>query len=341
VIILLGLFAVTVHELGHALVTVHHGRHVRLVGLRLHLGSPAFYVDSLDALLLTRRQRLAQAAAGPWAEWLVNAAAALVLLAVPADSAAGTLLQRFVIVNAIGIATNLLPFVGLDGSLLLSDLIREPDLSVRARNAMRTPRALPARDWWMLGYAAANTTIGVLLLVSAGFFWWLLFGGLVQHLYSFGPVGVAILGVGAIAISGQLTRLAARFTVTANGGRAIRRHIAQIRFRTERRWRTRAIHAFLELPELAGLDAAALGVIAGRLQRLPTGTAIAAGPAGYLYLERDRTVIPVGDSTMVLGSRVVLLLEDVLAAASPSGRRVQPSHCDTEAPSPLRHAVAA
>lgn len=64
-IIVLGLVAVFIHEFGHALVTVHYGRHVRVAGLRLHLGAPAFYVESLDALLLTRRQRLIQAAAGP------------------------------------------------------------------------------------------------------------------------------------------------------------------------------------------------------------------------------------------------------------------------------------
>ena len=69
-IIRTGLIAVAIHDIGHALVTIHYGRHVRSAGLRLHLGTPAFYVESLDAPLLTRRQRIIQAAAGPWFEWL-------------------------------------------------------------------------------------------------------------------------------------------------------------------------------------------------------------------------------------------------------------------------------
>ena len=64
------MMAIAVHELAHGLVVAHHGRKVAAVGFRLHLGSPAFYVESVEALLLTRRQRLAQAAAGPWTEWL-------------------------------------------------------------------------------------------------------------------------------------------------------------------------------------------------------------------------------------------------------------------------------
>src|ERR1700678_1122594 len=65
----LSLAAVTVHELAHALVVVRHGRPVDAAGVGLHLGAPAFYVESASAVLLTRRQRLVQAAAGVWAEW--------------------------------------------------------------------------------------------------------------------------------------------------------------------------------------------------------------------------------------------------------------------------------
>ena len=55
--------------------TGHHGRRVDSIGFRLHLATPAFYVESVDALHMTRRQRIVQAAAGPWAEWLVTSVA--------------------------------------------------------------------------------------------------------------------------------------------------------------------------------------------------------------------------------------------------------------------------
>lgn len=292
-IILLGLVAVAIHELGHALVTVHHGRHVRVAGLRLHLGSPAFYVESIDALLLTRRQRIAQAAAGPWAEWLVNSAAAFVLLAVPADSAVGSLLHRFVIVNAIGIAMNLLPFVGLDGSLLLGDIIRQPDLLARTRTALTVPQELARRDRWIIGYALANAVVAGLLLLTAVFFWWQLFGGLVELLIGLGTIGIVLLVVAAVAASGQVTRIVEPAT------EAFRPRIGHLRsklaFRMERRWRVRAIKAFRVLPELAQLDAGQLGILAGRLQRVCSATAALPTGDGHLYLQRAKAVVRVGD----------------------------------------------
>ncbi|MGH3843698.1 MAG: hypothetical protein ACRDS0_19965 [Pseudonocardiaceae bacterium] len=69
VVIGLSLAAVAVHELAHALVVIRHHRTVDAAGIRLHLGTPAFYVESASAVLLTRRARLIQAAAGVWAEW--------------------------------------------------------------------------------------------------------------------------------------------------------------------------------------------------------------------------------------------------------------------------------
>ena len=48
-------------------------------GVRVHLGVPAFYIDSIDALLLPSRTRLRQALAGPWAEWLFTSVVAMVV----------------------------------------------------------------------------------------------------------------------------------------------------------------------------------------------------------------------------------------------------------------------
>ena len=48
VVIGLSLAAVGVHELAHALVVVRHGRTVDAAGMRLHLGTPAFYVESAE-----------------------------------------------------------------------------------------------------------------------------------------------------------------------------------------------------------------------------------------------------------------------------------------------------
>lgn len=260
VIIVLGLAAMVVHELGHALLTVRHGRRVRAAGVILHLGSPTFYVDSADALLLTRRQRLLQAAAGPWAEWLATSLTVLAAFALPAGGAPAQILQRFAVVNTIGILTNLLPFVRLDGSLILSDLVREPDLSERARSVFRRDGRASRRDPALVAYAFADRGVAAVLLASSVWFWWLLFGDLVLLLWRAGPVGIA----GLVALSALGTGRLHRSAVFAPT-------IRRCRFRAERGWRVRATLAFRSLPGLAGCDEAALGVVAGRLRRIRPG----------------------------------------------------------------------
>ncbi|MCE9622513.1 MAG: hypothetical protein K8R99_09235 [Actinomycetia bacterium] len=262
-IILLGLVAVFIHEMGHALVTVHYGRRVRMAGLRLHLGSPAFYVESLDALLLTRRQRLLQAAAGPWAEWLATSVAALVFLVIARDGAAAAILQRFVVVNTIVLATNLLPFVGLDGALLFADAIREPDLTFRVSNPAGSDA--PADRLFTI-YSALNAAVAAALLVMAAFFWWQLFGGLIVALWSSGPVGAVALVVAGLALSRQLWRtVSAALAPVVVHARRIR---SRMIFRAQRRWRVKSITAMRCLPEIAALSESELGILAGRLERM-------------------------------------------------------------------------
>ena len=135
IVIGLSLAAIGVHEFAHALVVVHHGRSVDGAGVRLHLGTPAFYVESVSALLLPRRQRLIQAAAGVWAEWQFTSIIAIWLWRSPLPFAI-PLLHRFVILNAATIASNLAPFTGLDGSWLLADTVRAPDLARRSRGSV-------------------------------------------------------------------------------------------------------------------------------------------------------------------------------------------------------------
>jgi Zn-dependent protease len=305
-IIVLGLVAVALHELGHAVVTVHYGRSVRAAGLRLHLGSPAFYVESLDALLLSRRQRIVQAAAGPWAEWLVTSCAAFALLALQPHSAAALVLHRFVIVNTITIASNLVPFVGLDGALILADIIREPDLMLRARASVLRRPAGVRRERWLVAYAAANSVVAAALLVIAGFFWWQLFGSLVSSLWAVGPVGVAIV----IAVAGALARQVARMVAAmlSTVGPQLMNLRLKLAFRSERRWRVRAMKALRVIPEIGRLDTEALGILAGRVRRVCGRSGSRPVSGDYVYVRRA-TSIPSGaviqlDSTSELGGDV-------------------------------------
>jgi hypothetical protein len=281
VVLGLSLAAIGVHEFAHALVVVHHRRGVDSAGLRLHLGTPAFYVESASALLLSRRHRLIQAGAGVWAEWQFTSLVALWLWWHPATFAAG-LVHRFVILNAATIATNLLPFTGLDGAWLLADALGVPDLGPRSRGALTrlvTAKAaaepIDPGDPALAAYSVLNTIVAVVLLATAGFFWYQLFGGLASALLHDGPGGWLIFASAAAvlampAVTANIPRLGAA-AATAGELRAA------IAFRCQWRWRVpavRALGATLTREALTGIQ---LGAIAGHLTRIRPGRQLPAG----------------------------------------------------------------
>jgi hypothetical protein len=268
----LGLAAIAVHELAHALVVVHYQRQVDAAGVRLHLGTPAFYVQATGALLLTRRQRLLQAAAGAWAEWLFTAAAAIVLWVAPWPPAA-PIVHRFVLLNAATIASNLLPFTGLDGSWLLADALHMPDLAQRARGsltrlltALAGHGPLTSGDWLLAGYRVLNALAATGLLVTAGFFWYQLFGDLAATLIRHGPPGWLALATATVILTRPaLTAAAPQFPAAAQAARDLHQAIT---FRLQWRWRIPASRRLAAItPQLASLDLHQLGLLAGQLQR--------------------------------------------------------------------------
>jgi hypothetical protein len=297
----LSLAAIAVHEFAHALVVVHYGRRVDAAGLRLHLGTPAFYVQATGALLLTRRQRLLQAAAGVWAEWLFTATAALILWAALWPAAA-PIVHRFVLLNAAVIATNLLPFTGLDGSWLLADALHLPDLARRSRGSLtrlltalagHTP--ITAGDWALAGYRAVNGLAATALLATAGFFWYQIFGDLAATAIRHGPPGwLALASATAILSRPALAAAAAQLPAALEAARELQHAIT---FRLQWRWRIPATrHLAATIPQLASLSGHQLGVLAGQLHRtrprrsrlehthgygmVHTGTLAATTPAG-------------------------------------------------------------
>ena len=269
----IGLAAVAVHELAHAVVVAHHGRSIASIGFRLHLGTPSFYVDSVDALVLTRRARMVQAAAGPWVEWLFTSVAAIVLWVAPLPGPATAILARFVALNMVTVVSNLLPFVGMDGSHLLADAIRVPDLHRRCRGSVGrvitgvAARRRPEREDLLLAlYAMANAVVAAGLFALAMFLWVEMFSGLVGSLWSGGPLGMATLVVAAVilgrpAVTAVLPQLL--------DGIATARQLAHdVRFRRSVPWRIAATdHLRATDPAIAALDAATLGLVAGLLTR--------------------------------------------------------------------------
>ncbi|HXF71692.1 MAG TPA: cyclic nucleotide-binding domain-containing protein [Actinomycetota bacterium] len=277
----LGYVLTFLHELGHALTLVHFGRRVKSAGFMLYFGSPAFFVDASEGLMLERGQRILQAFGGPFAELVAAGSAALVVWAFPEGPLAPTL-YRFCVLNYFVLFMNLVPFLELDGYWIASDLIQVPDLRQRSLAFLREDllRKLRARERFdrgevgLLAYGLAGIAFTVFSVWTAAFFWWVIFGGLVTALWRGGPLGRTLLLALALFVGGPAIRGAIR------GARALLRRARsvarRVRFRLETRWRVEAAELIDGLELFGGLDEESLSDLAGRvrLRTVPPGRAV-------------------------------------------------------------------
>jgi hypothetical protein len=245
--------------------------------------------------------------------------------------------HRFVVLTAITVLMNLLPFAGLDGSLMLGDLIREPMLARDSRDAAlrRLTGDFRPGDRLLTAYAVANTAVSGLLLLSSLALWYLVFGGAVTALARLGALGVlaaaALLLVSFGPMIGHAASTLRAFVI-----------VDRIAFRLERRARVRFTEALARVEPFDGLDDHDLSVIAGQLelQRVAPGQPVFR-PAftGYVTVERptsvngqhssdvvhrlEHTSLAVTAPSRIRSSRVALLPERCLDLVRPARSAVQ------------------
>jgi hypothetical protein len=202
------------------------------------------------------------------------------------------LLHRFVVLNSLTVVTNLFPFVGLDGSWILADLLRMPDLSRRSRQVSseliaQRRRPANAEEAGLAAYAATNAIVAVALLVLSGVFWWALFGSSAQHLAMMGPLGWLVLVVIAVVLLRPAVVALGQGNGSLLAGTA--HCAAKVRFRMERRWRVRATR-LLHGHALSAADAHQLGVVAGLLRRHRIGrsSSLSCDAPKYVVVLRGR-----------------------------------------------------
>ena len=195
---------------------------VDAAGVRLHLGTPAFYVESVSALLLPRRQRLVQAAAGVWAEWQFTSIIAIWLWLPRCRS-------RSPCCTASSSSTPppSPPTCSRSPAWTAPGFSPTPSASPTwpAAPAARSPGSLP--PWPAASLPPAKTRrspptpplnglVAAGLLATAGFFWYQLFGDLAATLTHHGPAGWPVLAAAAAVL--------ARPALTATAPRLARRH---------------------------------------------------------------------------------------------------------------------
>ena len=281
-LIVLGWVLTFSHELGHAAVLIHHDRRIKNAGFMLYFGSPAFFVDASDGLMLDRGPRIMQSVAGPFAELVLAGASSILLFFLPHGGLA-ELLYRFSILNYFVIFLNLIPLLELDGYWILSDLIQVPDLRPRSLeftqhelwHKLKKRERLSPQEIGLALYGLAGIVFTGFAIWIAAFFWRQTFGNLFSGLWRGGVGSRLLLLVLVLVLAGPAVRgIANLFRALYRRARSI---VRKIRFRLETGWRVEAAELIDALPAFEDLAPEVLSDLAGRvvLRDILPGQAVA------------------------------------------------------------------
>jgi len=271
ILLALAFFLTFMHELGHSVVISRYGRKVKSAGFKIYFGSPAFFVDATDSLMLERRQRILQAFAGPFTELVIAGVAALAIFTFP-DGPLADLLYKFALLNYIVIFLNLVPMLELDGYWILSDLIQVPDLRPRSLqfiqhdlwHMIRARERLTPQEWGLGGYAVAGVAFTIFSFWTGYLFWRVIFKNLIISLWNGGPGSRVLLVLLGAFLAGPIIR--ALISLVRSLVRRVGGLVRAIGFRLETTWRVEAAQLIDALPAFDDLPEEVLSDLAGRVR---------------------------------------------------------------------------
>jgi CRP-like cAMP-binding protein len=317
ILMVLGLVLTAAHELGHALVLTHNRRRVGSAGFMLYYGSPAFYVDASDGLMMPAGPRIMQAFAGPFAELVLAGITSIALFVFPGSSVA-PLLFKFAFLNYYVIVLNLIPLLELDGYWILSDAIQVQDLRPRSMAFVQRElwRKLRRREGFTIQevglglYGTVGLAFTVVSLVWSAYYWREVTGTLILDLWEMGT-GARILLVALILfLAGPIVRGA--ITAGRALGRRMRAIWRRVVFRVEMRWRVEAAELIDALPAFDDLPVEILNDLAGRvsLRTFPRGHVVfhRGDEADAFYVIRRGRVSVEDDDPDTGDTRVISIL---------------------------------
>jgi putative peptide zinc metalloprotease protein len=267
-----------VHESGHALATIHAGRHVNAAGFMLYLGMPAFFIETTDTWMSPRRGRMTAAAAGPFIETVTAGIATMLALSLPATPVT-VFLFRYAVLSYIAIAQNLVPFLRLDGYYILMDALEEMNLRERSFDFLREDllgkirkrERLSRQERIYTAYGVLAVIFTVLAVALSSLFWSRILRQAVIGAWRGGWVSRILITILVGLVLAPLVRVIIRLI------RAIVRRVRQalrlVRRTAERKWRADAVSLFRQLPVADPLDEDAIQEVAEhvRLVRVPRG----------------------------------------------------------------------
>jgi putative peptide zinc metalloprotease protein len=270
-LLLLTYFLVFVHEMGHAVVLIRYGRRVKSAGMMIYFGSPAFFVESSDSLMLDRKQRIVQSYAGPYSAFIVAGVASLVAWSFPGSFIAPTL-YKFSVLAYLNQFMNLIPLLELDGYWILSDYIQVPDLRPMSLSfirhdmwhKLRVRERFTKQETGLALYGIVGTAFTIFSFYTAYFFWENVFGGLVRSLWNGGVITRFLLVVLALFVLGPVIR--GGIALIRSLGLRIRALAQRTRFRLEAKWRVEAAELIDALPMFDDVPVETLNELAGRVR---------------------------------------------------------------------------
>ncbi len=270
-LIVLDYVMVFCHELGHAVVIVRNGRRIRSAGFQIYFGSPAFFVESSDGLMMDRRQQVIESFAGPFAQLVLAGMASMIAWSFPGWILSETM-YKFAVLNYLVVIMNLIPLLELDGYYILADLIEVPDLRERSLvfmrrdlfHKLRTRERFSKRDVGLALYGVLGIAFTIFSLYTAYYYWQTVFGDLVSRLWAGGLATRALLLILAAFIAGPLLRGLVKLLRAI--GREVRAVWRRIRFRMETGWRVEASELIDALPMFEDIPVDSLNEIAGRVR---------------------------------------------------------------------------
>jgi CRP-like cAMP-binding protein len=268
---ILDYFSVVIHELGHAVILIRNGRRIKSAGFMIYFGSPAFFVDSSDSLMMDRRQQIVSSAAGPYAETVLASLSSLIIWWFPDWFLSQTLFVAAAL-NYYLVMMNLIPLLELDGYFILADVIQVPDLRPRSLGFLRDDLIRKVRHWEHFSkqevglalYGILGIAFTIFVLYSSFRYWKIIFGPLIEGLWNGGSLTRLLLFALALFVIGPVIR--GLIALLGTIARRIRAIVRRIRFRLETSWRVEAAELVDALPIFDDVPVDILNEVAGRVR---------------------------------------------------------------------------
>jgi CRP-like cAMP-binding protein/Zn-dependent protease len=268
---ILDYFSVVIHELGHAVILIRNGRRIKSAGFMIYFGSPAFFVESSDSLMMDRRQQIVSSAAGPYAETVLASLSSLIVWWFPDWFLSQTLFVAAAL-NYYLVMMNLIPLLELDGYYILADLIQVPDLRPRSLGFLRDDLVRKIRHWEHFSkqevglalYGILGIAFTIFVLYSSFRYWKIIFGPLIEGLWNGGSLTRLLLFALALFVIGPVIR--GLIALLGSVARRIRAIVRRIRFRLETSWRVEAAELVDALPIFDDVPVDILNEVAGRVR---------------------------------------------------------------------------